>query len=214
MHRCNRYGLIAYLVFIVVYWFISCPLLWNYLNKQKPEYIKKFLLWGPIGFWGSALFIFIVLSLLMFFMRCRRESEKYSTTFVQAENQTEIRRPVSSYHHDELETVDLHTRSVDFRFVEQPPQRYMNMNDIMIDKIPIITQMNIDGAVDPKTSKLTKQSVPADDTGFEDTTMTKEDSGATCIPIASNRPPPSLIRTELFLYINDTNTSPSTFGIH
>lgn len=222
MQSCNRFYLNAFVVFFIIYW-ILCTSLWIFIKHQQ-TYIIPLWLSLPLGFWGIALSLFIVLSLLLFFLRCCRSgNEEYETTFEQPKTQTETIRSFECERHgnrlDELESVNLNRPSVDYSFVELAPPRYVNINDITIDerRNDTIAQSKLDGHVDPKTPTLVLMKPPLplnrnlrkhEKPRYE--TVTPEDPSVTCIPISTVRSAASVQKTEVFLYVNDA--SPSTVG--
>lgn len=205
MQSCNRSSLIAFIVFFIFYW-ILCTALWIFIKYQHNDNIPLWLSL-PLGFWGVALTLFGVLSLLFFFVRCRPDSEEYNTTSKESETQTGNLRSLECERQgerlDELESVNLNRpSSLDLSFVGQAPPRYVNINDIMINerRNDTMTQEKLD-LKEPPPMKINLQNYKAP--SIECETVMTENSGVTCIPIPTIHRDCSLKKTEVFLFIND-----------
>lgn len=202
MQSCNRNSISDFIVFFIVYW-ILCTSVWIFIDNHHSNSISSWLS-SPVVFWGVALTLFTVLSLLLFFMRCRSGCKRYKTSFEQSETPTEAIEAIECERQgkrlDDLEIVNLNRPSEDYSFVEQAPPRYVNINDIMIDDrrnetmTPTLILMK---PPVPVTRKLRQH---------EGETVMAENPDVTVIPITSIESAPSWTKTEIFLYVNDPSS--------
>lgn len=204
-------------MFFMVYW-ILCTTLWICINNHHTNIIPSWLSL-PFGFWGVFLSLFIVLSLLLFFIRCQADCEEYDTTFEQPDVQSEIVRTFECERQgkqfDELESVNLNRSSIDFSFVEQAPPRYVNISDIVMDerRNDTMTQHKLhEQDVDSKcpTLVLMKPPLPVkrnlrtnEVPCIDEAIVMTEEPCVTCIPMTTTQQASSLKKTEVYLFVND-----------
>lgn len=215
MQKHNRYCLIAYVLFFIVYWLVSCPLFRVYIRSQH----KNSSFWMPYAYWGAALALFIVLTLFFFFVGCRSRREKSSSNQMEHIKSFECERQGTKL--DDLKMVDLNRSSLGYSFIEQTPPRYVNVRDIIDERRPdsvpfyndTMTAMErikrkeeqkAPNSVLKKPPPPLRKFVPKsqDESGSKEETVITEKNIVTCIPITTDSLPSLLQKTEVFLYIN------------